>query len=62
MHAKNGLYQELCIYCDRKFSGSLVQHYVNNHPVYEVPISRLSPQMAERLKKQGEIHRNRKND
>lgn len=60
MHAKNGLYQELCIYCDRKFSGSLVQHYVNNHPDCEVPISRLSPQMAERLKKEGEIHRNRK--
>lgn len=57
MHRKNPLYQTLCIYCNQKFSGSIVQHYVKNHPNDEVPISRLSPRMAERLKKQSEIFR-----
>lgn len=32
-----------------------VPHYVKNHTGREVPVSRLSPQMAIRLKNQGEI-------
>lgn len=54
MHGKNPLYA-ICIYCNTKFNGSLVQHYVKNHPDREVPISRLSPHMATRLKEQVEI-------
>lgn len=55
MYGKNPLYKTLCIYCNKNFSGSIVQHYVKNHPDNEVPISRLSPQMAKQLKKQKEI-------
>lgn len=60
MYGKNPLYQILCIYCNEKFSGSVVQHYVKNHLDYEVPISRLSPSMAKRLKSQIEFHQNGK--
>lgn len=60
MYGKNPLYQTLCIYCNERFSGSVVQHYVKNHLDYEVPISRLSPSMAKRLKSQIEFHQNGK--
>lgn len=56
MYGKNPLYKT-CIHCHKKFAGSIVQHYVKNHPDHEVPISRMSPQMAQRLKRQTEIYK-----
>lgn len=54
MYAANPLYKT-CIYCNKKFTGNIVAHYVKVHPDHEVPVSRLSPQMAVRLKSQTEI-------
>lgn len=52
---KNTRYQTVCLYCTDKFTGSLVQHYVKSHSDREVPISRVSPEMSMRIKRQIEI-------
>lgn len=54
MYGANPLYRT-CIYCPKKFTGNIVAHYVKAHPEHEVPVSRLSPQMAMRLKGQLEL-------
>lgn len=52
MHPKNTLYQTLCVFCNQNYQVRLVSHYVTTHPQFEVPIARLSPSMAERLRAQ----------
>lgn len=60
MYGKNSLCGT-CIYCNKKFHGSIVQHYVNNHSDREVVISRMSPDMAMQLKQQVEsFHQDKK--
>lgn len=53
VYGANPLYKT-CIYCPKKFTGNIVAHYVKAHPEHEVPVSRLSPQMAMRLRSQTE--------
>lgn len=59
---KNSQYQNVCLYCTDKFIGSLVQHYVKSHSDLEVPISRISPEMARRLQNQVENFKKDKDD
>lgn len=53
MYGKNPLYRT-CIYCNEKFNGGLVCHYAKDHSDREVPISRMSPEMAAKLMRQSE--------
>lgn len=48
-HAKNPLYQKMCLYCGKneKF---LVSHYVKEHNELEVPIARPSVEMATQIR------------
>ncbi|XP_031631945.1 uncharacterized protein LOC116346154 [Contarinia nasturtii] len=51
MYIKNPFYETLCIYCNTHHK-YLVAHYVKNHRDHEVPISRLSPKLSQRLRAQ----------
>lgn len=52
VYATNNMYK-MCIYCN-VYDKHLVAHYVKSHPDCEVAVSRLSPQMANRLRLQTE--------
>lgn len=57
MYWNSPLYRRLCKFCNKKVlltnsAMSMVQHYKKCHPDREVPISRMSPQMAQELKLQ----------
>lgn len=54
MYYKNKIYQT-CLYCTNKFAGSLAHHYAKSHSDREVPVSRISPEMAMHLKMQTQI-------
>ncbi|XP_031625984.1 uncharacterized protein LOC116342487 [Contarinia nasturtii] len=56
MYAMNKMFHELCIFCDKKCKRSLVQHYVQEHPNLEIPISRPSPAIAKKLRLQPMKH------
>lgn len=53
MHQHNNLYRTLCIFCNAH-KRSLTHHYVTVHPEHEVPISRPSPESANKLRRQTE--------
>lgn len=53
MHGKNSLYRTMCHFCKDKVKGSMVQHYRKKHSDREVPIARMSPEMAKVLRMQG---------
>lgn len=57
MHFKNSLYRTMCIYCNQRIKGSLVQHYRKRHSDREMPISRMSPEMAKKLRTQSDTFR-----
>lgn len=57
MYAMNTMFQDLCVFCNKQYKRSLVQHYVQQHPDHEVPISRPSPTMAKKLRKKLIKHR-----
>lgn len=53
MHAKNSLFRQLCVLCDRSYGPlRLVSHYVKEHPNNEVMIARPSPEWAAILRSQ----------
>lgn len=54
MFASNNLYNSLCVFCRKVVKSRLVPHYVTCHPNQEVPISRLSHSMIEKLCLQNE--------
>lgn len=56
MFGKNNLYRVMCIYCSQKLKPkeSMVLHYRRNHSDREVPISRMSPEMVQRLRFQND--------
>lgn len=54
IHSKNTLYNSLCLYCNST-EVFLVKHYAKQHSEHELPISRPSPDMAERLLSQTEM-------
>lgn len=53
-HAKNTLYNRLCLYCgsNERF---LLAHYLKHHPELEVPIARPSPEMTNKIQEQVDI-------
>lgn len=58
MYYKNQLYRKICNFCQSNihYNECMVQHYVRDHPDFEVPISRMSPEMVKLLKKQEDRH------
>lgn len=53
VYYSNSLYKRLCLLCDKRTpGGSVVTHYVKEHPDHEVLISRPSPEMVNRIKQQ----------
>lgn len=55
MYPTNTLYKAWCLLCDSKKNQFLVIHYLKNHPEYEIPIARPSPDMASRIREEQKL-------
>lgn len=62
MYPTNTLYKTWCLLCNSKKNLFLVAHYTTNHPEYEIPIARPSPDMAIRIRDESKLQFTKSNN